>query len=396
MTEREGRQTAPALQVVDRKQAPCFKYDFAHYQKAPDLIPMWLADMDFATAPAVLAALQQRVAHGAFGYAPRGEAYDGAVLAWLREHQHWSPEAEWMIVTPGVNAALRCCVRTLTAPGESVLLLAPVYGPFYDAIRQNGRRVVELPLRYAAGRYSLDAEQMEALVAREKVKLFLLCNPHNPIGRVWLADELAAMGEICLRHGVTIVSDEIHSDFIFPGHHHTSIASLSEDLCEASVVCTAPTKTFNLAGLPLANIFVCNAGRRARIRQELLAAGMTSGNALSYTACTAAYLHGAAWQAECLAYIVENRRYLEARLRECVPDIVLPPQEGTYLAWLDFSAFPYRGQALDAFLEERAGLWLSPGWEYGTGGEAFQRMNLACSRETVARACDGLQRAFAG
>ncbi|MGN0287329.1 MAG: MalY/PatB family protein, partial [Atopobiaceae bacterium] len=258
-------------QPIDRRGTGCLKYDCAVQRgKSPDLLPLWVADMDFATPDFITDALQERVRRGVFGYTEPTEGYHQAVASWMQRHHGWTPRAQWCTVTPGVVYALACAVRAYAQPGEAVLLQQPVYYPFAEVIQDNGRRMVNAPLDYHAdtASYSFDPQAFERAVQREHVRLFLLCNPHNPVGLAWTADQLRQMLDICARHDVVVVSDEIHADFALEGHHHTSVATLGPEVLNRCVICTSASKTFNLAGLQVSNIYIPNPQLRQRFRQQ--------------------------------------------------------------------------------------------------------------------------------
>jgi cystathionine beta-lyase len=377
--------------VIDRRGTNSLKYDFARERGKPEgLLPMWVADMDFPAPPEVLADLQQAVRHGIFGYSEPGEDYYTAVTGWFAARYGVRATRREIVKSPGLVFALAQAVRALTAPGETVLIQTPVYYPFYEVVRDNGRALATNPLIYRAGRYSIDLEDFERKIDARRVKLFLLCNPHNPVGRAWGREELTAMSEICARRGVTIVSDEIHCDFVWPGHAHTCLALLNED----AVIATAPSKTFNLAGLQVSNLFVRNARLRGKLKAEIGRSGYSQLNALGLVACQSAYAKGGPWLEALRAYLLENIRLTRDFLAARLPKIRLIEPEGTYLLWLDFSRYGLAQEALDRRVTEGAGLWLDGGTMFGQEGEGFQRVNIACPRATLLEALDRLAREF--
>ena len=361
-----------------------------------ELLPFWVADMDFPAPPEVLDALQKRVAHGIFGYGDlTGEAYFTPLRNWYRTRFGWKPEREWLVETPGVVFAVYNAVRALTGPNDAVLILEPVYYPFARAIRDNGRRVAVSKLVLENGRYSVDYDDFERKIDEEGVKAFILCSPHNPVGRVWTQDELTRMGEICLRHGVRVIADEIHADFVRPGHRHTVFASISSAFSDCTLTCTAPSKTFNLAGLQCSNIFIQNEELREAFRREVSRTGYGEPNVLGLVACQTAYEYGAPWLEALRAYLEENLAFVRAYLEQHIPKIKLIEPEGTYLIWLDCRALGLEPKALDEFMYCKAGLWLDDGPLFGAGGEGFQRMNIACPRAALAEAMARLEGAVA-
>ena len=377
--------------VVERRGTDSLKYDASRArEKGEELLPMWVADMDFRTAPEILARLHQVVEHGIFGYSDGGEAYFEAVRGWYESRFAWTVKKEWLIKTPGVVYALAASVRAFTEEGDAVLLQQPVYYPFGQVIRENGRRVINNPLKLADGHYEIDFEDFEEKIIRERVKLFLLCNPHNPVGRVFSEQELRKMGEICKKHGVLVVSDEIHSDFVYPGREHRVFASLSPAYETMSVTCTAPSKTFNLAGLQVSNIFIPDEGMRGRFLHEMRKTGYSQVNRMGLAACQAAYEQGSPWLAALKEYLADNVAYVREFLQENLPEITLIEPEGTYLLWLDFRKLGLTEEEREELLFERAGLWLDSGVMFGDEGEGFERINIACPRKTLEQAMSRL------
>ena len=302
--------------------------------------------------------------------------------------------------TPGVVFALGAAVKAFTDPGDAILIQNPVYYPFTNIIRDNDRRVVDNTLIYEKmtgqrgdNGYRIDFEDFERKIEQEHIKLFILCNPHNPVGRVWTREELQQLGEICLRHHVIVVSDEIHNDFVYPGFEHTVFANVDPRFAEFTVTCTAPSKTFNLAGLQISNIFISNETLREAFQKEIDRTGYDEPNALGTVACEAAYRGGQEWLDQLRAYLLENLNFLRAYLQEKLPQIHLVEPEGTYLVWLDCSELGISGKELDQFIVEKAGLWLDGGAMFGPSGADFQRVNIACPRATLELALDKLKAA---
>lgn len=380
--------------VIDRRGTNSLKYDFAAERGYPaDVLPLWVADMDFRTAQPVLDALHAAVRHGIFGYSETKERYVRAVSGWFQTHFGWEPRPEWLVKTPGVVFALAMAVRALTEPGESVLIQTPVYYPFYSVIRDNGRKLVENPLRYRDGRYEIDFADLEAKIRDERVRLLFLCSPHNPVGRVWTKEELQTLGGICRKYGVIVASDEIHCDFTLPGHPHTVFSAACPELAEQTLICTAPSKTFNLAGLQVSNIWIAGEALRRKFQKELDRSGYSQLNALGLVAAQAAYESGEDWLLQCRRYLRENLDFLRAFLRERLPEIRLVEPEGTYFAWLDCSALGLDAKALKRLIVHRAKLWLDDGLLFGEAASAFQRVVLACPRQTLAQALERLEAA---
>ena len=383
--------------VIDRCDTNCVKFDMAQEKGYPaDVLPLWVADMDFQAPPCVTDALSEAVNHGIFGYSFPGAEYFDAVCGWFAKRFDWPVEKEWIITTPGVVFALSAAVRAATQPGDAVLVQPPVYYPFYNVVRQNGRCLVESPLCYGEGKYTIDFEDFERKIIDHGVKLFILCSPHNPICRVWTKAELKRIGDICHRHGVTVVADEIHCDFAFPDHPHTPFIKACPEMAEQTIVCTAPSKTFNLAGLQVSNIFIPGEELRQKFQREMDIASYHSPNSLGMIACTAAYTGGAAWLDGCKAYMRENLEYVRTFLKDHLPRIKLVEPEGTYFAWLDCSGLGLSPEKLDELIIHKAKLWLDTGAIFGDQAAQFQRVVLACPKATVEQAMERLEKAING
>lgn len=385
-------------EIAERRGTDCLKYDFAKRRGKPaDVLPLWVADMDFKTSSYVEDALIERAKHGIFGYSDTQEVYFNAVAGWMERHHHWKIKEDWLIKTPGVVFALAMAVKAFTKAGDSILIQQPVYYPFSEVIRDNDRVIVSNDLILGDdNRYHIDLADFEKQIVEHDVKLFLLCNPHNPSGRVFTKEELTAMGDICVKHGVTVVSDEIHNDFVYPGYEHTVFATVDPRFAEFTVTCTAPSKTFNLAGLQISNIFIPNEKLRKAFQTEIDKTGYDEPNALGIVACEAAYRAGEDWLDQLRAYLLKNLNFLRNFLQEKIPQIHLVEPEGTYLVWLDCSELGITGKELDQFIVDKAGLWLDGGSMFGPSGAAFQRVNIACPRATLQLALDKLKTAIDG
>ncbi|MGN0425751.1 MAG: MalY/PatB family protein [Acetatifactor sp.] len=378
--------------VVDRRGTDCLKYDFAVKRGKPkDILPLWVADMDFPTSSYVQEALIRQAEHGIFGYSDGQEAYFRALQGWFIRRHQWRIEEEWVLRTPGVVFAIAMAVQAFTKEQEAVLIQQPVYYPFSEVIRDNRRRVVSSDLLLREGRYEIDFEDFEETIVREKVKLFVLCSPHNPVGRVWTREELRTLGQICRRHGVIVFSDEIHSDFVFRGEHLV-FPSVEEGFEDFSIVATAPSKTFNLAGLQISNIIVQNADLRHRLRKKIDCAGYSQPNAMGLVACRAAYEKGEEWFDHLMEYLRENLDFTRQFVRQYLPDVKLIEPEGTYLVWLDFRGKGLTDALLNEALVNKAGLWLDSGEIFGRTGSGFQRINIACPRSVLGEALERLKR----
>ena len=378
--------------VVDRRNTKSLKYDFAGAFGMPEgLLPLWVADMDFKTSSYVEDALAECAAKGIFGYSEVSTPYFETVRGWMQRRHGWNVEEEWLIKTPGVVFALAMTVKAYTKPGDAVLVQLPVYYPFAQIIRDNGRRVVSSDLYLGEdNRYHMDFDDFEQKIRNEQVKLFLLCSPHNPVGRTWTREELVRIGEICLAHGVIVVSDEIHHDFIFQGEHHV-FADLKEEFAQNSITCTAPSKTFNLAGMVMSNIFIPNPQLRKKFKKEMDAAGMSQLGIMGLAACEAAYAHGDVWYEAMHAYVRDNIAFARELTQTQLPGVRMTEQEATYLIWLDFRETELSDGELDERIIKRAGLWLDSGRMFGAGGSGFQRINVACPRSILEQAFERLK-----
>jgi len=380
-------------EIIDRRNTDSLKYDFAVQRGKPEgVLPLWVADMDFPTPPCVTDALMERTHHGMFGYSETREDYTQVLQSWFARRFSWEIEPRWLVKTPGVVFALCTAIHALTREGDAVLIQPPVYYPFLESILANGRRLVTNELVYHDGRYSIDFDDFERQIIEKKVKLFLLCSPHNPVGRVWTEEELLRMGEVCVKHGVVIVADEIHADLVHPGYRHRVFASLRSAFSEIAVTCTSPAKSFNLAGLHIANIFIENRALRHAFWQELTRCGYSQSNCMGFTACRAAYAGGEQWLEELKIYLAENLDFLRNFLRGALPEIRLVEPEGTYLAWLDCAGLGLGDRELDDLIVHKAGLWLDAGPMFGAGGAGFQRINFACPRAILGQALEQLAR----
>lgn len=380
---------------IDRTHTWSIKHDFKKENgKADDILPLWVADMDFRSPDSVVEALKKAVDHGIFGYSRADESYFDAVAAWYQKRHHLTLQPEWMTCTPGIVFALSIAVRAFTQEGDAVLIQPPVYHPFSRAILRNKRTLVENPLVLKDGHYEMDLEDLEQKVLDEHVKLMLLCNPHNPVGRVWTREELTALADICLRHHVYVISDEIHGDFVWQGHEQTPYASISEEACLHSMMCTAPSKTFNLAGMATSNLFIPDPEMRRKFRSELLDVGQENMNRLGLFACRAAYEGGGEWLDQLIGYLAGNLALVRDFCKNRVPQIQLVEPEGTYLAWLDCRELGMTDDELMTFFSDEAKVWLDPGTHSGEQGSGFMRFNLGSSRSVIALALDQIEAAW--
>ena len=382
--------------IIERKNTDCLKFDAATRRGYPeDILPLWVADMDFPAAPPILEALQKRITHGVFGYSePDPDRFFPVLERWFRERHNWQIQKDWLLQTPGVVFALAMAVKAFTEPGDAVLIQQPVYYPFSEVILDNGRHRVSSDLLLKGGRYEIDFADFERKIVENKVKLFLLCSPHNPVGRVWTRDELEMVAAICRKHNVIVIADEIHEDFVWTERPHIPYASLGGAIAEKAVICTAPSKTFNLAGLQVSNIFIPDYGLRRRFKHEINAAGYSQLNTLGLIACEAAYGEGFSWLQEVKQYLRENIDFTRVFLQQHIPWIRLVEPEGTYLLWLDCRGLGLSSFELDEFIIKKAGLWLDSGAIFGAAGKGFQRINVACPRSVLQEALERIQRAI--
>lgn len=371
--------------TIDRRATNSYKWD-----SAPEgVLPMWVADMDFRTAPAIIDALQKRVAHGIFGYTRVPDAYYDAVTSWFSRRHGWNIDREWIIYTSGVVPAVSAVIKALTVPGDKVIVQTPVYNCFFSSIRNNGCEIVSNPLRRTADTYEMDFDALERCAADPRAKVMLLCNPHNPAGRVWTPDELTRLGNICLRNGVTVVADEIHCELVYQGFKYTPFASLSDAFLHRSVTCVSPSKAFNIAGLQIANIVAFDNDLRSRIDKAININEVCDVNPFGVAATIAAYNEGEEWLCQLLDYLHGNYEAMAEFCRRELPEFSIARLEGTYLVWMDCSSLGMSSDALEHALLEDARLWLNAGTMYGAEGEGYMRWNIACPRSVM---LDGLNR----
>lgn len=381
--------------VINRKNTRCIKYDFAKRRGMPeDVLPLWVADMDFKTSSYVEDALVEEAKHGIFGYSEVETPYFEVVRDWMKKRHDWDVEERWLVKTPGVVFALAMAVKAYTQPGDGILVQLPVYYPFSGVIEDNGRRVVSSTLYLGEdNRYHIDFADFEKKIVEEQIKLFFLCSPHNPVGRVWTEEELTRLGDICVKHHVTVVSDEIHGDFVFKGKHHV-FAGLKKAYADITVTCTSPSKSFNLAGMCISNIFIPNRELRHLFRKELDAAGTSQLGVMGLVACEAAYSRGEEWYQAMHAYVADNIEFTRKYVAENLPGVRMTAHEGTYLVWLDFRGTGLGVDELEDMIVHKAKLWLDSGKIFGEGGSGFQRVNVACPRSVLQEALERIRLAL--
>lgn len=379
---------------VDRTNTNCIKYDGREmFFGTDDVLPLWVADMDFKTPDFILNALKQRLGHEVLGYTFRGDSYSNAIINWLGQRHGWEVQKEWISFSPGVVAGLTVAIEAYSNPGDEVIVQPPVYFPFFDSVKGTGRKMVENPLKLEGGRYTFDLEDLKKKIT-PKTKMLLLCNPQNPGGMVWTRAELTALANLCLKNKVLIVSDEIHSDLVFEGSRHIPLATLSDEIATNCVVCMAGSKTFNIAGLTTSYVVIPNKRLYARYERVLKVPHLHMGNIFGSLALETAYQKGAGWVDQMVRYLQENYRFLETYLKENLPEIVPMKPEATYLIWLDFSAYGLSDDELNKKLIQ-AGVGLNRGVQFGKQGTGFMRINIGCPKATLELALIRIKEAFA-
>lgn len=378
-------------EIIPRRGTNSYKWDSAG---DADVLPMWVADMDFRTAPPVVEALRKRVEHGIFGYVRVPDAYYAAVTNWFARRHDWQIEKEWIIYTTGVVPALSAVIKALTAPGDKVMVQTPVYNCFFSSIRNNGCGMIANPLIYRNRTYQIDFADLEQKAADPSVKVLLLCNPHNPAGRVWTKQELTRIGDICIRNNVWVVADEIHCELVFPGHTYIPFASISQEFLMHSVTCTSPSKAFNLAGLQIANIISADTDIRTKIDKAININEVCDVNPFGVEALMAAYNDGEEWLEELKQYLFANYNYLRVYFEEYLPEFPVATLEGTYLVWADCSVLNQSSDETVKTLLEKEKLWVNEGSLYGEAGEGFIRINIACPRQQLIEGLNRLRRAL--
>lgn len=371
---------------TNRRGTNCVKWDSAADK---NVLPMWVADMDFETTPAITDALRKRMEHGIFGYTRVPDSYYEAITGWFERRHDWHISHKWIIYTSGVVPAISAIIKALTVPGDKVIIQTPVYNCFFSSIRNNGCLAAESPLVATGSTFVTDFDDLERKAADPKAKVMILCNPHNPAGRVWTREELVHIGEICIRNGVTVIADEIHCELVMPGHHYTPFASISDEFSRHSVSCVSPSKAFNIAGLQIANIVCEDVERRAKIDRAINDNEVCDVNPFGVIALQAAYNEGGEWLDQLIEYIHSNYTAMQEFCREHLPDFPIATLEGTYLVWMDCRKLGITSEELEHHLTAEAHLWLNAGTMYGSAGEGYMRWNIACPRDMM---MEGLKR----
>ncbi|PAB55844.1 MalY/PatB family protein [Anaeromicrobium sediminis] len=384
-------------EIVDRRHTHSVKWNPSFIKAMfgdKELLPLWVADMDFKCPQPIIDAAIETAKSGIYGYSERTEPYYNAVINWYKKRQNWTIEKDSILFSPGVVPALYYAIQTFCRPGDKVVIQNPVYYPFLSAIVDNGCHPVYNQLQLKEGKYVMDFEDLENKVKDPKVKLLLLCSPHNPVGRVWTEEELKKLGNICIENNVLIVSDEIHSDLIYKGYKHVPFASISDSFAQNSIMCTAPSKTFNIAGLQVSNIIVPNKIIRQELASTLEKTTNKFPNIFGLVACTAAYEKGEEWLEQLLDYLEDNLNFIDKFLKEKMPEVKLIRPEATYLAWLDFNAVESDEKKLENIIQKKAKVALDEGYIFGKGGEGFERINFACPRSILKEALERIERAI--
>lgn len=369
---------------INRRNTNSLKWDVDENE-----LPMWVADMDFETAPEVQEAIRKRAAHGAFGYSVVSDEWYQAYIGWWQRRHGFTMQKDWLVFCTGVVPAISSTVRKLTTPAEKVLIQTPVYNIFFNSILNNGRQVLESSLKYNEGQYEIDFEDLEQKLSDPQTSLMILCNPHNPVGKIWDKETLQRIGELCFEYHVVVLSDEIHCDLTDPGTEYIPFASVSEKCRENSITCIAPTKAFNLAGMQTAAVMIPNVTLRHKVWRALNTDEVAEPNAFAVDAAIAAFSEGEDWLDELRQYIFENKKRTIQFVKEEIPQIQIVPSHATYLLWLDCSKIEGSASEIAEYIRNKTGLYLSEGSQFGSCGERFLRMNIACPRVTLE---DGLER----
>jgi len=380
-------------EVINRMNSASDKWDgLPNRFGVSEAIPMWVADMDFKAPPPVIHALHQRVEQGVYGYTFRPDSYFEATMDWMKRRHQWSIDRKWIAHSPGILPAISLFIDSFTQPGDSVVIQTPVYHPFSRIIKSLGRQVVHNPLTFENGRYAMDLEDLEARID-STVKILVLCNPHNPVGRVWSQEELTRLGQICTKNNMLVISDEIHCDIVYRGHKHIPFASLSDEFADRSITCIAPSKTFNLAGLQTSSIIIPNDRIRDRFNESINSLNIGAPNPFGIVATEIAYQYGEEWLEQLIEYLQENLDLLIRYFQENIPQIKVIKPESTYLVWLDCRELGLAAEELDQFMLRKARVAMNEGYIFGEDGIGFMRMNIACPRSTLEKSMRQIEEA---
>ena len=379
--------------VIDRTGTNCVKWDDVYEHGLTDVLPMWVADMDFEVSPYIIEEMQKVLDRKVFGYQYTTDEYEAAIVSWMKRRHHYDIEKDWICYTPNVVSGLCLAIMAVSEPGDEIIIQTPVYGPFYKSIRDNGRVIVENPLKNQDGYYTMDYEDFERKIT-PKTKAVILCNPHNPCGRVWTEEELKKLADICLKHDLYMISDDIHGDLVYKGHSHTVIAGLSEEIAERCIVYTAPSKTFNLAGMQIAHCIIKNKELRRRFRKPMKQMHLEGGNSFEEAMVIGAYKYSEQWLEELLVYLEGNVDYFVDFVKTRIPKLKVCKPEGTYLMWLDCREIQMDQDQLENFFIKECKLYINDGTFFGEKGRGFMRMNLACPRAFVKEGLERIEKAI--
>jgi len=380
-------------ELIDRTTSSSVKYDGRQaFFGNPDVLPLWVADMDFRTPDFIIDAIRKRLEHEIFGYTFRPASYTNAIVNWLKRRHNWDIQPEWISFSPGVVAGLTMAIEALSKPGDGVIIQPPVYFPFFDSVKGTGRQMIENPLRIENGRYCFDLEDLKRKIT-PSTRLLLLSNPHNPGGMAWTEKELTALAQICLDNQIVIISDEIHADMVFDGHKHTPLAGISEEFAQNAVICMAPSKTFNTAGLTTSFLVIPNKRHFVAYERVMRLPHLHMGNIFGTVALEAAFTHGDEWLKQLMDYLHANYQFLEQFFSENLPEVKVMRPEATYLIWLDFSAYGLDDETLRQKHID-CGVGMNPGVQFGKQGSGYMRMNIGCPRLVLAEALNRIHAAF--
>ncbi|HPE57392.1 MAG TPA: PatB family C-S lyase [Bacteroidales bacterium] len=381
-------------EIIDRTGTSCVKWDIREmFFKKQDVLPMWVADMDFKTPDFIVDAVKQRAEHPVYGYTIRPESYYTSLINWIDKKHRWKIDKDWVIFSPGIVPAVNMAVMAYTKPGDKIIVQPPVYFPFFGAVKDNGRQLVNNQLKLNNGRFDMDFEDLEKQIDN-RTRMIIISNPHNPGGSAWTKEELTRLGEICIKHNLILISDEIHSDLAIPPNKHTVAANLSKEIAGVTVTMMAPSKTFNLAGMASSSVIISNEKLRNDFQIMLDRVHVGMGNLFGMVASEAAYTHGEEWLNQMLIYVKGNIDFMEEYISKNIPKVKMIRPEATYMVWLDFRELAMDNDTLKQFIIEKARLGLNDGPVFGPGGEGFQRINLACPRAYVEEAMNRLENAI--
>ncbi len=380
--------------IICRKDTKCYKWDYLkEIFGRNDLLSMWVADMDFKAPAKVIEVLEKRVEHGVFGYTGLTDSFYSSIINWMKNRFNWHIEKDWIVTTPGIVPAINFAIQTYTKKQDKVLVQTPVYYPFFKSINNNKRTLINSELLLVSDQYEMNFPDLERQLSHD-VEMMILCSPHNPVGRVWKKTELQKVAELCLKHKVLLVSDEIHSDVVFSDNQHIPVPKISSEIAKNSITMFAPSKTFNLAGLSISTVIIPNTELRQQFKNTLLKLGLHGGNLFGIEALEAAYKYGSSWLDQLILYIEDNYKFIKQYIKKNIAKIKVIQMEGTYLLWLDCRELKFTQKELVSFFINEAGLALNDGDTFGKGGKGFMRMNLACSRRLLKQALEQLTIAY--